>query len=228
MDYSIKAQHRKIKGHISNASSEYVFIICNGFRANWGDLSPRGLMKVIESHGHGIFNFHPNGRLSGMDVKTQAQEVTEIINHFASKDKKIILMGHSLGALVTAIVANKNQNISGLITLNGFFGLRKVYGPLLKYYALFRSLATAKPSYKKIWKFYRSFYKPEVIERPVLVVHSIVDKSVSFDQSLSFFKKLDCQKDFIVLKYSDHMLTVDEEHLSTAEQINIWIKEELA
>lgn len=224
MHAKIKARHREIDGHIVNSSAKQFLVVCNGYKVNFDDLSPKGAIKILVENGYGIFNFNPNPSARGMDIKRQVEEIIDVVEHFAQPDRKIYLAGTSLGALTASIAAIKCPQINGIITLNGFFGKRKLYGSLLTAFISFRSLVAMQPKYNRIWRFYKQYFKPQHIAQPTLVIHSVADSRVSVEQSVNFFKQLVAQKDFVMLKTSDHDYTIGNENKIIAKQIDIWIK----
>lgn len=219
----IKTQNRTISGHLANPDAKNLLIICHGYKNIDEKLEPAGITALLAKLGYGIYNFNPNPSLGGMDLELQTQEISAAVDHFAKKDKNIYLVGGSLGALIASIVAVNNSNVTGIVTLNGFFGKRHVYGTLLGAYTTFRSFVATRPKYNRIWRFYKTAYKPERISQPVLAIHSAVDTSVSIIQSIDFFKHVTSQKDFVMLKYSDHGLSVTEEHETIARAIDTWV-----
>lgn len=61
-------------------------------------------------------------REDSLTIETYAKDLKNIINYFSNKKygfKKIILIGHSEGALITTLAAKNNNKISKLILLEG-------------------------------------------------------------------------------------------------------------
>ncbi len=224
MHAAIKTRHRKIDGYLTTPSAKQIFIICNGYQTNFDDLSPKGATQILKDNGYGIFNFNPNPSLRGMNVKRQVEEIIDVVEHFSEPDREIYLAGTSLGALTASIAAVRCPQINGIVTLNGFFGKRKLYGSLLTSYISFRALVATQPKYNQIWRFYKQYFKPQQIVQPTLVIHSVADSRVSVEQSVSFFKQLTTQKDFVMLKTSDHDYTTGDENAIIANHIDSWIK----
>lgn len=224
MNINIPTKHRTIAGNLTNASADKILIICLGYKYPLPTLEPYGVSQILADKGYGIFTFMPSTSVNCMNLERQVEEIIAIVNHLSKPNKQIYLIGCSLGALDAVIAARKiPEKIAGIITVGGFFGKPNLYGKMLGAYSTFRSLAAVHPTYKRIWQFYKKEYQPHQITQPVLSLHSVVDNMVSIAQSLDFFKRLTVQKDFIVLKHSDHELFVEAEHQNIADSIDRWL-----
>lgn len=133
------------------------------------------------------------------------------------------LIGASFGALSSAI-ASTSSRIRGLVTVNGFFGQSKLGRQLYATFATFQILRRVHPKYRNVWGFFQRSFRPSHIQVPTLVIHSIVDSTVSISQSQDFYRQLRGPKQFAELESADHELTLPGNAEETVAIIDSWLR----
>ena len=195
--FIINKQGYKIYGILHLAKNKNLIIICNGYDSTKDFLSIRLLAEGLNKKGFNVFRFDFTGTgesegPKNVFLKQQVDDLDSVINYFKTS-KKIILLGGSLGALSASIVSIMNSNISGLVTVNGFFGTSKLGKQVRKTYFLYRFFTFIKRDHRLDYRFFKNNFLPEKIKIPVLVIYTKNDNIVAPEQSIEFFSKLKTQ-----------------------------------
>jgi alpha-beta hydrolase superfamily lysophospholipase len=220
----VKLRNEKLIGdwHHSDSAKQLV-VICHGYKSSSANSTLVAITKDLNKYDYDTFTFNFSENLSGFDVEHQVKDITLIAEHFKNYDE-IILLAYSFGALTAAIATIHIPIVKGLITLNGFFGQNSLGQKHYRNYVKFRAAALMFPKYTKIRKYYKKELRPDLIEVPVLVIHSKGDKTVFVEQSQSFYKKLTHAKQYLELPTADHDLALLEDRKKVISEINDWLK----
>jgi esterase/lipase len=216
-----------INGILHQNGNKILFIVVHGFKDNMDIYAVKQLSLSISKY-YSVFRFtfpDVEKNPAGFNMIDEIHFLQEVISYFKGKYKKIILVGGSLGGLVCSLTAMENDNIDGLITLNGlsyFWGLHRRFN---KYLALIVLTFPFNGTYAKMYKYYKKFFKPEKISVKTLVVTSESDKMISYKQSLKFFSSLTTDKKIKFLKDADHGLTKIEYINEVTDAIINWLRE---
>lgn len=216
-----------INGILHQNGNGILFIVVHGFKDNMNIYAVKQLSIVISKY-YSVFRFtFPDVEKNSNDFNMidEIHYLHDVIGYFKGKYKKIILVGGSLGGLVCSLTAMENEDIDGLITLNGlsyFWGLHRRFN---KYLILIALTFPFNGIYARIYKYYKKFFKPEKIFVRTLVVTSESDKMISYKQSLKFFSSLTTNKKIKILKDADHGLTKIEYINEVTNTIINWLKE---
>lgn len=203
--------------------SKMLIIVCHGYNSSKEHPALASITNKLYDMGHSVFSFTFSRGARGIHVQQQIADIKDIVSYFRKYSSIIILAG-SFGALDGAIATTKLSKITGLITVNGFFGSSKLGFNYLKIFVVMKILSFFIPSYRKIWKYLQKNYQPENIMCDTLVLHAKHDEGVSFAQSQEFFKKIAGKKEFHILENADHHLTKESYRQEVADVIDKWLK----
>jgi alpha-beta hydrolase superfamily lysophospholipase len=202
--------------------TDQLIIVCHGYRSSSDHPAIVTITEGLNKRGYATFIFNFSDE-SGLNLEHQVKDIAHVASYF--KDyPKIILMAASFGALSSAIAAAELQRVSGLVTINGFFGSGKLGRKIRSTYLTFRLLTMISPGHKRTWIFYKRGFQPYKIAVPALVLHAEGDRVVSMAQSKDFYDKLTSSKQFTILKEADHHLSSDEAKNEVLTLIDQWLR----
>lgn len=222
MQVTIKTAASEITGELNKHSSKYLIVICHGFKAS-GKAEPiPSLAKRLNRKGYATFTFDfPKD--SETDVRRQVDDLAAILKHFDSY-QGFVMFGHSLGAISASIAAIKLPKVTGVITINGFFGTGKIGKQYRRDFVSFRIASCFIPSYRRVWKFFKNELVPARLTVPALVIHAQADIVVPIAHSRRHFAEITAPKELRVLNEADHGLTLGKHVDETVEAIDAWLK----
>lgn len=216
-----------INGILHKNGNDILIITVHGFKDNM-DVYAVKQLSILLSQYYSVFRFtFPDVEKStdNFNLIEEVDYLNEVISYFSKKYKKIILVGGSLGALVCSIASIENNNVNGLISLNGmtyFWGLSRKY---FRYLALILLTFPINGPYAKMYKYYLKSFKPEKITANTLIITSKKDEIINHKQSLKFFSLLKSNKKIEILSESDHGLTKIKYVNEVSDLIVNWLKE---
>jgi alpha-beta hydrolase superfamily lysophospholipase len=205
-------------------SRKKLVITCHGYQSSGANSTLAAITSGLNKAGRDTVTFDFSTNLGGFDIEHQAQDVAQVIKHFDEYDE-IVLLAASFGALTAAIATVQNPKVTGLVTLNGFFGRSQLGQEYRKTYLKFRAAALVVPKYRKILKYFKRELRPGLIKAPTLVVHSKVDTDVLIVQSQNFYRMLTGPKQFMELESANHGITAIRDRGKIIGMINKWLAE---
>lgn len=203
-------------------STERLIIICHGYQGTSKDPSLTAITEGLNKNGHDTFTFNFSENTGDLDIKHQVNDIAQIIEHFNTYHE-IVLLAVSFAALPAAIATMQISSVTGLITLNGFFGTGRLGHEHRKNYIKFRLAALVVPKYKKILHFYKRQLKPNRIKVPVLVIHTQADEFVFIEQSRRFYEQLTSPKHFVTLETANHGVKSPRDRKLVVSEIHKWL-----
>lgn len=213
---------QQITGHLRPvAGSTRLLVLCHGFRSSHEQPALQAIAKGLHAKGHAVLTFNFSDS-SGFYINHQVRDIQTLVAHFAEYSEIVLLAG-SLGALNASIAVLEEPRLTGLVTVNGFFGSGMLRGKMRAVFYFFRSLTAFRPSYRESWHYFKSRFAPERIAVPVLVIHSRVDETVMFAQSQQFYAALTSPKEFVELHKTNHDLTNGQEIGLIISSIDTWL-----
>ena len=228
--YIINNEGYKISGILHLAENKNLIIICNGYDSTKEFSSIKLLAEELSKKGYNVFRFDFSGTgesegPKNVFINQQVEDLNSIVNYFKHFNK-INILGGSLGALSASIVSIINSKISGLITVNGFFGTSKLGKEVRKTYFLYRLLTFINRNHRLDYRFFKNNFLPEKIKIPVLVIYSEDDNVINPIQSLDFFSKLKTKnKKPLSLTLKKHDLTGKGDVNKVVESVFNWYKD---
>lgn len=165
------------------------------------------------------------GKFEDKLMSKEVKEVKDAID-FLEKNfpfKKLVLIGHSTGAIDAALYAHKDKRVNKLILLGGVSDLKQgvrydftdqqVHDFWSKGYINYRN--PNKWYHKKRLKkaFYDEFFTldiPKAIKkyhRPILIVHGDKDEAVTVKEAYQLYRLANKPKRLAIIKGADHRFT---------------------
>ena len=225
----------KLVGYLYKGSSKTLIIICHGIESvnNCTDISLRsivpGYLSEISRQSRASvfsFDFSGFGESEGKfayHLKKRHTEIKIVIDTFSREYEQIILYGFSWGGITAAIAAEKYKEVTGLITINGFF----TYKPTEIYFRMFvfyySYILTHIGAWSELFFLWKNLHVQK-IKVPVLVVYSDTDTIVNPKQSMNFFRKLKTRKKTVSIHSDEH--SIAKENRQIPPIITEWIKNE--
>jgi len=117
-------QDQKIVGVLHTGKLSTLFITIHGFKSSKENFAIKELSNQLNQEGYPVYRLdlvNANKKDSALDIIQQVKKISLTALFFKKNYKKIILVGGSLGALVSMYAAKDSSNINGLVTINGFF-----------------------------------------------------------------------------------------------------------
>jgi pimeloyl-ACP methyl ester carboxylesterase len=214
--------NKTLSGELRKAPSDQLVVLCHGYKSSSRSPAVSAITSGLHEKGYATFAFDfPEG--SDVDVRRQVSDIADVLQHL-DHYKRFILVATSYGALSASIAAINIARVSGLVTVNGFFGLGKLGKERRRTFRLFRLGSLVLPRYRKIWKYFKAELRPEALAVPVLVIHSQVDQQVFIEQSRYFFKNIASPKQFITLEHATHGLSGPGDVAVVVAAIDGWLK----
>ena len=220
---------QKLRGFIHEPKKfDTAIIVLHGFPGTCTGKRVTGTCKKLEKKGYLAMRFDFSGtNISDgkFENKLMSQEVKELkyAIDFLKKNykfNKLVLHGHSTGAIDAALYAYKDKRINKLILTGATDDLKKsarfdftdemVHDFWTKGYVTYKT-----PGYwttgKKLRKaFYDEFFTlsiPKAIKkfkRPLLIIHGNKDDAVPIERAKSLFLMANKPKKLVILKNCDH------------------------
>lgn len=211
-------------------SKDQLIVLCHGFGGCKDDFGIKQLALSLHNYGFStfIFDFTGQGKSEGEKDFNLAQQVSDlelIIDHFKDKYSSIVVIGGSMGGLVTTLNTIKNSNIAKLILVNPFLYLfKKISWQDTKYLIGTIFLYPFNKRVRSIYSCYFSYFQPKKLKVPTLIIVGKKDSRVSPKNSLQFYNEITCRKTLIKDDEIDHELSKQEYVEVTAKYINNWLK----
>lgn len=219
-----------LKGCIHNPSQfNTAIVFLHGFPGNFQYNVPLGLGMAMEKLGFLLLRFNFSGTdTSGGNFsdKLMSQEVEDVKYSidFLCKNyhfKKLILMGHSTGAIDAALYAHKDERIDKLVLLGGVGNLKEavrydftdqqVKDFWTKGHIVYKSKQKWLDGKKLKKAFYDEFFKLDVLgslrkfKKPVLIIHGEKDEAVPVNKDpVELYEAANKPKKLCIIKGADH------------------------
>ena len=163
--------------------------MCLGYKDSKSNTINVSLAQLLSENKYNIFLFDFSNEIKEEDVIKKVEELRSVVEYF-SKDNKVILIGFSMGALVSAILSKNTTKVAKLITVNGFFGFPLLKWSVFKIYLGLVLSSIYDLSDRNIFKYILKNLDFKDINIPVVCISSKEDKIVSSKQSELFFKSV--------------------------------------
>ena len=196
--------------------------------------------------GHGVLE--PKGTLK--DYQDLIKDIDEILNQ-NRRDRKVFLMGHSMGAMISNLYAVTNREIDGVISIGYQYHPIKAVkwmGLLFPKKRLYLNWSDPRSRHEKTnadiedpnllksvsFKFlYETIHKANKVVRqglkqypcPILVIHGGADKIVPLHNAHALYDHLPKPKEMIVYPDSYHDVLLDIDQALVVEDIINWLNQ---
>lgn len=204
------------------------------------------LARKLASTGINVLSFdfcgcgESDGQFCDMTIEGLSKDLERSVNFIKNnfEPEKIILLGHSFGGMISAIMANK-LNAHGVILLAPVADIEK---HVLGYTDIFTGESRgdgtyAIGSFKLKMDFLESFKKATPVEtfckefsNPSMLIQGDNDQTITKDESFLYIdeaQKNNKEIRYIVIKNGDHSFSDVDQREFLISTINSWIKENI-
>ena len=241
----------KLKSYIYNPKKELITIImCHGFSGNSsGIFNPKFAEELSKKYLVCRFDFRGQGKSEGRfynsSITIELEDLKNIISYIKKyyQPKKMILLGHSFGSLISILYISKNS-LDGLISLSGVSNNNKLIN--IEFNSQQLSELDKKGKIQIVnWskngeldllgkqflddiKKYSILKAAKKIKIPTLIIHGKKDDIVPHSHSKELYQLIKGPKKLILIENADHLFNFFDEKNSKVDMvikyIKIWLK----
>ncbi len=202
----------KIHANWYENGNSVVIIICHGFLEYKDSPAFKSISeKMAKSFDVLTIDMRGHGKSTGKYTygAKEALDIQAGLDFFKKKYNSIILMGFSLGALVSLAAAVKNNCVNALILISPPASFSKIR-PKLWTFAAIKTAIENIGSGKKVWGFNIFMNKPENLENikkvkiPVLMLHGTKDWVIDHHHSIELKDAAPQNVELIIVKDGTH------------------------
>ena len=198
-------------------------ILCHGFAKAKSDKKFVQLSKALTKQGIAVFRFDfsghgfSEGSIENLDIVFQAEEIKSAYDVFLQNKKinkkKIIILGHSLGALSVVLFQLKYKLAKGLILVSPALCqkelIKKWYTKQEIYLWRKQEFLETKKGRLGIKYLNQALLKDwqntaSRIKIPVLLIHGKKDEDIPVKYTKNLFSKLNCEKTLKIIESAEH------------------------
>ncbi|MBS3176884.1 alpha/beta fold hydrolase [Candidatus Woesearchaeota archaeon] len=234
-------KNQKLAGILTipqNSKSSAV-ILCHGFKADKNTGFLPELAKKIAGEGHTVLRFdfsgsgESEGNFENTTVTQQIKDLEAAVQFMKEKKKmkKIVIIGHSLGGMVTLLFSQNHPEIKAVVTIAPPFDYTKPRKalPELSQWKKYGFAYVQSSFSKKLLRINYDFYEDVLthdIKRavknrkmPLLILQGTADTSVQMDETEALYKTASNPKKLIKIKNADHHFKDEKAKQSMFEEI---------
>lgn len=207
-----------------------LIVLCHGFGGCKDDFGIKQLALSLNKHGYPTFTFDftGQGKSEGnkeFDLKQQVNDLEIVVDHFKKTYPQIIILGGSMGGLISALTSVKRSDISHVILVNPFlYLLKKVSWRDTKYLIGTIILYPFSKRVRSIYSTYFSYFQPKKLKASTLIIVGKNDRRVSPIHSYQFFNEIACEKKLIDDDEIDHELSKQQYVDTVTDYIINWLQ----
>lgn len=200
------------------------------------------ISKALTEKGYGVARYdvmglgESEGDFSHTSFTTNVEDLI-VVYDYISKNYKVpsFLVGHSLGSLVSIKAANLLDSIKGVATVaspQNFDNLIRLFSSYEQELKENDNLVV-KLSGRDInigldyLKDLRDESADEILhnfKKPIIMFHSLTDKTVPYEQGLNLFNKINSEKSFISLNNVDHLVSNKKDANYISSILYTWLE----
>jgi dipeptidyl aminopeptidase/acylaminoacyl peptidase len=207
------------------------FIVLHGFPGSCTGSRVPKTCKMLEAKGYLAMGFDfsgtniSDGKFEDKLMSQEAKEIKYAIDFLENnyKFKKLILHGHSTGAIDAALYAYKDKRISKLIISGGIDRLEnaarydftdtQVRDFWTKGFITYNAKSYWTHNKKLKKAFYDEFFTLDIpssikkYKKPLLIIHGDNDEAVPVERAYLMYEQANNPKKLVIIKGSDHSFT---------------------
>jgi esterase/lipase len=226
----------------ANQKPSHFAIFAHCFSCNSNFKAVKNINRSLTNHGFGVvrFDFTGLGNSEGEFAESHfSANVADLIdvNNYLEKHYKApsLLIGHSLSGAAAIVAASKLENIKAVSTIGAPASVENV--TLLFSHA---SDAVATKGNVEVYiggrpfkinqNFIIDYNKTDLLKtikklrKPLLVMHSPIDKIVGMKNGHKIYYKAQQPKSFTSLDNADHLITTTDDSIDISNMIGSWVQ----
>jgi len=174
-----------------------------------------------------------SGGLQVRRVRTFVKDLDQLVNWAAKQlpEKEIILIGHSLGALISLLEAARNPLVSGVVAIGSNAEGYRLYRDylkrgLIKVYKHYSSLRRHRLA-KDFWTDRLHFQPLQLVPRikcPVLYIYGSQDRTNPVGEGRKLYLRTRSSKRLAIIKGADHHFRRPRYRQQVYQVIKKWLK----
>lgn len=215
-------------------------VIAHCFTCTKKGLAASRIARYLTEHGIGVLRFdftglgESDGDFSGTGFSTNVQDLIDAVHWMDRQARPVALMiGHSLGGAASVVAATQLPHVKAVATIGApsdadhVIAQFKTEVPDIEAKGEKEVLLAGRP-----FTLRKSFLEDvrgahvrnavAALKRPLLVMHSPVDQTVSIENATGLFLAAKHPKSFVSLDQADHLLTGREDAEYVAAVIAGW------
>lgn len=217
-----------------------IFAHCFSCNSNYKAIG--NITRKLTEAGFGVlrFDFTGLGQSEGEFAESHfSANIADLmaVNQYLIDDHKTpaLLIGHSLGGAAVIVAASKLENIKAVATINAPSNVEHVTRHFTHQFAESGEKGEVEINiggrpFKINQEFVDDFAKTDLptitknLRKPILIMHSPVDTTVSIDEAQKIYLNARHPKSFISLDHADHLLTDPADSSYAGTMIGAWAK----
>ena len=226
----------------ANQKPNYYAIFAHCFTCNSNFNAVRNISRALTTHGFGVLRFdftglgHSDGAFSDSHFSGNVGDLIDVHHYMTQNyDAPCLMVGHSLGGAAVLVASTHLTEIKAVATIGAPGHIDHVkqhfshkIDELEKADEVEVNIGGRPFIINK--EFVKSFEQTNLTEivrtlnKPLLVLHSPVDKIVTIENAKEIYYAARQPKSFISLDNADHLLTKSEDSLYVGNMIGTWVK----
>jgi putative redox protein len=221
-----------------------VFAHC--FTCSKTGLAASRITRSLASRGIGILRFdftglgESDGDFSGTGFSTNVQDLIDAVAWMSDEGRPVTLMiGHSLGGAASVVAANQLPDVKAVVTLGAPSDADRVINQFSDHVPDIEAKGEKQVDLAGRPFVLRKSFLEDVrganvheaaanLKRPLLVMHSPIDETVSIDNATNLFLAAKHPKSFVSLDQADHLITKRDDADYAAGVIAGWASSYMA
>ncbi|MEL8056134.1 MAG: bifunctional alpha/beta hydrolase/OsmC family protein, partial [Pseudomonadota bacterium] len=221
-------------------------IFAHCFTCSKTGLAASRIARYLTDHGIGVLRFdftglgESDGDFAGTGFSTNVQDLIDAVRWMDSQARSVTLMiGHSLGGAASVVAASKLPDVRAVATVGAPSDAEHVIDQFSadvpeieakgeKEVLLAGRLFVVRKSFLVDVRGARVSEAAATLKKPLLVMHSPIDQTVSIENATGLFLAAKHPKSFVSLDKADHLLTGKQDAEYVASVIAGWAGRYLA
>lgn len=215
-------------------------IFAHCFTCSKTGLAASRIARYLTEHGIGVLRFdftglgESDGDFAGTGFSTNVQDVKDAVGWMETQTRPVaLIIGHSLGGAASVVAASQLSDVRAVVTIGApsdaehvikQFGrhVPEIEAKGEKEVLLAGRPFTLRKSFLDDVRGSRVNEAAKSLKKPILVMHSPLDQTVSIENATGLFLAAKHPKSFVSLDKADHLLTKREDAQYVASVIAGW------
>ena len=209
-------------------------ILLHGFPSRCQGFTISRMAKVLEKK-HLVFRFDfsgtdmSDGKFENKLISQEVKEIKSAVNFLCNnyEFEKLVLVGHSTGAIDAALYAHKDKRVDKIVLIGGSGDLKEAvkyeFTPLQvrafwkKGFIKYEREDKWYDGYKLNKAYYDEFFSLDMLKalgkykRPTLIIHAEKDEFIPLKDAKQLFNSASSPKKLVVIRNANHQFSTKEQ-----------------